>query len=1006
MYDFNKTEEEILAFWKKNNVFDKLRKKNKGKKKFSFLDGPITANNPMGVHHAWGRTYKDIFQRYKAMQGYDQRYQNGFDCQGLWVEREEEKELGLKDKKDIEDFGILNFVKACRKRVEKFSVIQRDQSIRLGQWMDWDNSYYTMTDSNNLHNWMLLKHYYDKGWLYKGKDVVPWCWRCGTASSKHDIITEGYKEVTHKALFMQFPVKGKEKEYFLIFTTTPWTLPGDVAIAANEEVVYAKVKQSDNHYWIAEARLGELKGEYVVLEHKTGKELEGMEYIMPYKDFDAQKDAPHKVVLWDLASEEEGTGFVHIAPGSGAEDHELGKKMGLPPVDLLDEAGIYLDNFDNFSGKRYSEVNKMVIKDMTERDFIYKVEPYNHRYPHCWRCSEELVFRLVDEWYVKCDEMRAPLKKANKKVKWFPEYGKVRQNEWFNKMGAWLISRKRYWGLPLPIWECECGELFIAGSLEELKKVAIDKTKVDGLKEVHRPWVDEIKIKCKKCGKDVSRIEDVGDAWLDAGIVPFSTIGPYLENKTKWEDWFPADFICENMPGQFRGWFNALMWSSVALTGKSPFKTILGYETVKDEKGEEMHKSKGNAIWFDDAVEKMGADSMRLLYCLQDPTKELRFGYNAVKEPQQNINILYNMKNLVRMSGNLGSLKNIEDKWIISRLNTLIKEVTKEFEEIHPHYVTRKIKNFWLNDLSRAYIQLVRSRLAEDDKVVYSVLSKVYLDLIKLSAPIMPFVTDKIYQDLKKTLSLKEESVHLCDWPKADAKMIDVKLEQEFSFAFSVIQSSLSAREKVGIGLKWPLRKLTIACPDKNVKKSVEKLKDLVLSQINIQEIAFVDKMEGVKFEVSANRNAIGRDFKKDSKGILEKLDDKKMKELVEKGELKIGKFKLDISHVNVKEEVPKGLAGAEFSNGAVYLDTNQTDDLLEEGFMREVVRRIQDLRKKTGLIKSDVVELSIVGLDKLSDDLIKKVGASKVYYEDKKFKSKDEFSVKNKKFKISLKKK
>ncbi len=1006
MYDFKKTEEEILEFWGKNKVFDKLRKKNKGKKKFSFLDGPITANNPMGVHHAWGRTYKDVFQRIKAMQGYDQRYQNGFDCQGLWVEREEEKELGLRDKKDIEDFGILNFVKACRKRVEKFSKIQRDQSIRLGQWMDWDNSYYTMTDSNNLHNWMLLKHYYDKGWLYKGKDVVPWCWRCGTASSKHDIITEGYKEVTHDALFMQFPVKGEKNEYFLIFTTTPWTLPGDVAIAVNEEVTYARVKQGENYLWIAEARLRELKGEYMVFDHKKGKELEGMEYIMPYKDFDAQKNAPHKVVLWELASEAEGTGFVHIAPGSGAEDHELGKKIGLPSVDLLDGTGVYLENFGKFSGKKYSEVNKMVIKDMTERGFIYKVEAYNHRYPHCWRCSEELVFRLVDEWYVKCDDMRSPLKKANQKIKWFPEYGKVRQDEWFNNMGAWLISRKRYWGLPLPIWECECGELFVAGSLEDLKKVAIDKKKVDGLKEVHRPWVDEIKIKCKKCGKDVARIEDVGDAWLDAGIVPFSTIGPYLENKKEWEEWFPADFICENMPGQFRGWFNALLWSSVALMGKSPFKTILGYETVKDENGDEMHKSKGNAIWFDDAVEKMGADSMRLLYCLQDPTRELRFGFNAVKEPQQNINILYNMKNLIRESGNLSSLKNIEDKWIISRLNTLIKDVTKEFDEIHPHYVTRKIQDFWLNDLSRAYIQLVRSRLADDDKVVYSVLGKVYLDLLKLSAPVLPFVTERIFQDLKVVLSLKEESIHLCDWPKADTKMIDVKLEQEFSFAFSVIQSSLSAREKAGIGLKWPLQKLTIACPDNDVKKSVEKLKELVLNQVNIREIVFVDKMVGVKFEVTANRNVIGRDFKKDSKIILEKLNDKNMKELVEKKELKIGKFKLNVTHVNVKEDVPNGLVGVKFSKGAVYLDTKQTDDLLMEGYMREIVRRVQDLRKSTGLVKNDSIELSIVGLDNLNEDLIKKVGASKVYYEDKKFKFKDEFEVKKKKFKISLIKK
>ena len=943
MYDFKKTEEDILDFWKKKRIFDKLRKKNKGKKKWSFLDGPITANNPMGVHHAWGRTYKDLFQRFKAMQGFDQRFQNGFDCQGLWVEREEEKALGLRDKVDIEKFGILNFSKACKKRVEHFSGVQRDQSIRLGQWMDWENSYYTMTDNNNLHNWMLLKFYFDKSWLYKGKDVVPWCWRCGTASSKHDIMTEGYKEVTHKALFMQFPIKGKKNEYFLIFTTTPWTLPGDVAIAVNEEITYVQAKQGDNFYWLAEARLKELKGDYIVLEQKTGKEIEGWEYEMPYKDFEAQKKAPHKVVLWELASEAEGTGIVHIAPGSGAEDHDLGNKIDLPSVDLLDEAGIYLDNFGKFSGKRYSKVNAMVIEDMKERGFIYKVEPYLHRYPHCWRCSEELVFRLVDEWYIKCEEMRPKLIKANRKIKWSPKYGQERQEEWFNNMSDWLISRKRYWGLPLPIWECECGVIEVFGSLEELKKRAIDKKKVDNLKEIHRPWVDEIKVKCKKCGKVVSRVEDVGDAWLDAGIVPFSTMGPYLDNKKEWENWFPADFICENMPGQYRGWFNALMWSSVALTGKAPFKSILGYETLKDEKGEEMHKSKGNAIWFDDAVEKIGADSMRLLYCLQDPARELKFGYNVVKEPKQNLNILYNLNNLV-VAGSKKDISKLEDKWILSRLNSLIKEVTGELESFHPHLATRKIVDFWLNDLSRSYIQFVRSRVAQEDKDVAFVLSEVYLSLIKMCAPITPFVTENLYQSLKTKLKLKEESIHLCDWPKIDNKLINKKLEKNFSVAGEVIQAILAARERANKGVRWPLKMVSVVSMDLDVKKSVMEMGDLILSQTNIKDIDILDKMEGVELDISVNRNAIGREFKRDSKGIVSKLDDKKLKKLVEEGSLKVGKFKLDRSHVYIKEEIPEGLVGSNFNKGSVYLDNTLDDELEKEGYSREVERVIQSM--------------------------------------------------------------
>ncbi len=832
MLDFKQKEEEILKFWKEKKIFNKLRKKNKGKKRWSFLDGPITANNPMGVHHAWGRTYKDVFQRFKAMRGFDQRYQNGFDCQGLWVEREEEKDLGLKNKTDIEKFGIFNFVKSCKKRVDKFSKIQTEQSIKLGQWMDWENSYYTMSDTNNLNNWMLLKRYFENKWLYKGKDAVPWCWRCGTASSKHDIVTEGYKEVTHSALFMKFLVKGSKNEYFLIFTTTPWTVPANVAIAVNSRLDYVKVSNDNSKYWLAKSRLKELTGKYEILEEKKGRELEGMRYEMPYANFEVHEKSPHKVVLWELASEEEGTGIVHIAPGCGAEDFDLGKRENLPTISPLDEAGVYKEGFGKLSNKKYSEVNKEILKDMEERGAVYKILPYKHRYPHCWRCGEELVFRLVNEWYIKCDEIRDRLIKENNKIKWFPEYGKVRQEDWFKNMGDWLVSRKRYWGLPLPIWECECGDIDVIGSLKELREKAINKKKVDEIPEIHRPWIDEIKIKCKKCGKEAERVKDVGDAWLDAGIVSLSTIGPYLENKKEWEKWFPADFICENMPGQYRGWFNALMWASVTITGKAPFKSVLGYETLKDEKGEEMHKSKGNTIWFDDAIEKIGADPMRLLYCLQDPTQELRFGFNAAKEPKNNLNILYNISRLVKNSKTKGKLK-IEDKWVLSKFNSLIKAVTEELENLHPHSTTRALQDFWLNDLSRGYIQIVRDRISEDDSAVKGVLKQIYLELIKLCSPICPFVTENIWQELREKRIVKEESVHLSLWPKADKRKINDKLEKEFSKALEIIEAGLASRAESGIGLKWPLVKAEIST-DAKISKELQKI---IKRQLNVKKL-------------------------------------------------------------------------------------------------------------------------------------------------------------------------
>ena len=837
MYDFKEIEKEILKFWEDKKIFDKLRKKNKGKKKWKFIDGPITANNPMGIHHAWGRTYKDLFHRFKAMQGHEMRYQNGFDCQGLWVEREEEKTLGLKNKSDIEKFGILNFVKACKKRVEKFSKIQTEQSIKLGYWMDWKHSYYTMSNNNNLHNWYLLKTYFKKGWLYKGKDVVPWCPRCGTASSKHDIATEGYKEVTHKALFMLFPLKEKPDQSFIIFTTTPWTVPANVAIAVNKNIDYVLVKNKGKKYWVAEARLGELEGEYKILEKKKGKELEGIKYKMPYENLERQKSAPHKVVLWELASKEEGTGIVHIAPGCGAEDFELGKREGLPAISPLDEAGVYGKGFGKFDSKKYSAVSEEVLKDLNERGFVYKIVPIKHRYPHCWRCGTELVFRLVDEWYIKSKDIRKKLISENRKINWYPKYGKVRQEDWFENMSDWLISRKRYWGLPLPIWECKCGHVEVIGSLKELREKAIDKEKVDNLPELHRPWIDEIKLKCPKCGGEMTRVKDVGDAWLDAGIVPFSTLH-YLTDRKYWKKWFPADLISENMPGQFRGWFNALFWASVTLTGKAPFKAVLGYETLKDEKGEEMHKSKGNTIWFDEAAEKIGADVMRLIYTSQDPSQELRFGFNVAKEPRNEINIFYNISKLIEKEENSGALK-LEDKWIISRLNSIIKIVTNELEELHPHLATRALKDFWLNDLSRTYIKFIRDRLSKKDAAAIKTLREVYITLAKLAAPFIPFITEETWQNLKDKKIVKEESVHLCSWPKSTKKLIDKKLEKEFETTLKIIEIGLSKRDEAKVGLRWPLKSAEITG-----HTIPPRLKEIIKSQLNVKEIKIKEGKE------------------------------------------------------------------------------------------------------------------------------------------------------------------
>jgi len=476
IYNPQEIEKKILDFWQRKKIFEKLMNKNRGKKIFSFLDGPITANNPMGVHHAWGRVLKDLFQRFKAMQGFAQRFQNGFDCQGLWVEVEVEKELGFNSKKDIEKFGLGNFSKACRARVEKFSKKQTEQSIRLGQWMDWKNSYYTYDDKNIEAIWYFLKKCHEKGWLYKGTKVLPWCIRCGTSSSKHEMSDEGWDELTHPGLFVKFPLKERNKEYLLVWTTTAWTLTSNIAAAVYPDLKYVKVKVSDEVFYLSEGTKDRLGDKYVVIEKMKGKDLIGLKYSSPYENFPAQKNVIHKVVGWDEVNEEEGTGIVHVAPGCGEEDQELG-------------------------GKNVSGIAKEIIDDLKKRNLLFKVEDYTHRYPVCWRCKEELVFRLGQEWFIRTDEIRPLMKKEAKKVKWYPEFtGKLIQ-DWLDNMEDWNISRKRYWGLPLMFFECKCGNVEVIGSLKELREKTVNKKEVDKLPELHRPWIDKIKIKCSKCGE-------------------------------------------------------------------------------------------------------------------------------------------------------------------------------------------------------------------------------------------------------------------------------------------------------------------------------------------------------------------------------------------------------------------------------------------------------------------------------------------------------------------------
>ncbi len=927
MYNFKVVEGQMLEFWKKNKIFEKLTKRNKGKEVFSFIDGPITANNPMGVHHAWGRTLKDLYQRYKAMQGFGQRYQNGFDCQGLWLEVETEKDLGFNSKKDIENFGLDKFSKACRQRVEKFSKVQTEQSVHLGQWMDWGNDYYTMGDDNIQAIWFFLKKCYEKGWLYKGKRILPWCIRCGTSSSKHEMSDEGYAELVHPSVYVKAKIKGRENEYLLIWTTTEWTLSSNVAAAVNPEVTYAQVKKGNGIYYLSEATLGKVGGDYLVLNSLKGADLVGLEYESFYPEIDVQKGIKPRVIPFDGVGEKDGTGIVHIAPSCGDVDYELGKKLNLKILDsALDDFGNYNKGFGWLSGRNVAEVKKEIVKDLEKRGLLYKIENYKHRYPVCWRCKAELVFRLDSSWFISCDEIRPVMKREAAKVAWYPEHvGKLMQ-DWLDNMEDWNISRRRYWGLPLMFYECsKCNSLEVFGSLKELRSKAVNKKEVDNLPELHRPWIDRIKIKCK-CGQEVERIKDVGDCWLDAGIVPFSTL-KYFEDKKYWKRWFPADLEIE-MRAQVRLWFYAQLFMSVVLESKAPYKRILAYEEVRDEKGEPMHKSRGNAIWFDEAVEKMGADVMRWQYCSQNPQYNLNFGYGPAKEIQRYLIIIKNLANYAAQNcSNLSKnySKDAASLWILSKRENLKLNVTNYLDNLEYHKAMEEIKNFLLFDLSKTYVQFIRDNL--DDGKVQRVLYNTYLDAITLLAPFLPFITEEINLGL-----YKKESIHLQQWPKVNKKLINKKLETSMKIAGDVIQGIMAARDREKINVRWPLKKATIYLHKSHneIKKSLQPLLELILKYTNVKSIGFA--------------------------AVNKSIDER------------IGNARIQSGLVD----------------GYVVLDTEMTKDLEEEGYAREIMRRIQALRKNSGLKKEDKIELFIdlgVNLKKWTKNIKERCGAKNVEF-------------------------
>jgi isoleucyl-tRNA synthetase len=971
-------EREILELWEREGTFERLREQNRGNERWSFIDGPITANNPMGVHHAWGRTLKDVFQRYKAMRGFDQRYQNGFDCQGLWVEVEVEKALGLNSKRDIEAYGLAEFAARCKERVAHFAEVITEQSRRLGMWMDWANDYYTFSDRNIEYIWRFLKAVHERGWLYKGHRSTQWCPRCGTSLSQHEQTGEDkYAELVHPSVYVRFPLKGREGESLLVWTTTPWTLPANVAAAVKPDADYG-LREDGGWVALATARAAETK------RAVRGEELVGLEYEGPFDELPAQGGVVHRVIPWDEVSLEEGTGIVHIAPGCGAEDFELARVHDLPVLTPIDEAGRFYPGYGWLEGKSTDELEQPIIADLAERGRLVEAGSELHRYPICWRCRTPLVFRVVDDWFISAAEIRSRMLEANATVTWTPAFYSKRMDDWLRNMGDWNISRKRYFGLPLPFYPCEsCGKLNVVGSRGELQERAVRG--LDQLEELHRPWIDEVTVHCE-CGEEVRRIPEVGDAWLDAGIVPFSTLGwqnahwvkhgyangasiglsgADLPDHAYWDEWFPADWVSESRE-QIRLWFYSMLFMSVTLVGRAPYRSVLAYERVRDETGREMHKSWGNAIEANEAFDRMGADVVRWLYSEQIPSQNINFGYGPADEVKRRLLTLWNsVKFFVDyaniegfrpryddLDGPAGELQPL-DRWLVARTQQLTRETEEAYERFWTPAIAGAFERF-VDELSNWYIRRSRRRFYSYDESAFRALWYALVQSVRIIAPVMPFLAERLWRDLvADACASAPRSVFLAGWPEPAAALEDESLLEEIAEVRRVVDLGRQARGDAGVKLRQPLRRLVVqgtTAADRHVAE--------IRDELRVKEVEFGD-VEATELAVRPNLPVLGPKLGRELGAVRAALEAGDFEELPG-GRFRVAGHELAPDEVLVERRGKEGWAVASQDGVTVALDTALDPEIELEGRVLDLIHRLNSMRKDAGLELTDRIVVTL----------------------------------------------
>lgn len=975
--NFVEREKNIERYWKENEIFEKSIESKKESETFTFYDGPPTANGKPHIGHVLTRVIKDMIPRYKTMKGYKVPRKAGWDTHGLPVEIEVEKLLGLDGKDQIESFGLAPFIQECKKSVWKYKGMWEDFSSTVGFWADMENPYVTYHNDYIESVWWSLKQIWDKGLLYKGYKIVPYCPRCGTPLSSHEV-AQGYKDVKEKSAIVRFKVKD-EDAYILAWTTTPWTLPSNVALCVNPNETYVKVQNEEKVYYMAEALLETvLKGEFSVLEKFSGKDLEYKEYEPLFDLVNLNKKA-YFVTCDEFVTLTDGTGVVHIAPAFGEDDSAVGKKYDLPFLQLVDSNG-EMSEETPWAGTFCKKADEMILQDLNDRQLLFDAPNFEHSYPHCWRCDTPLIYYARESWFIQMTKVKKELIENNNKINWIPEnIGKGRFGDWLENVQDWGISRNRYWGSPLNIWECECGHTHSIGSIQELKELS--KNCPEDI-ELHRPYIDDVTITCQTCGKEMKRVPEVIDCWYDSGAMPFAQHHYPFENKELFEEQFPADFISEAVD-QTRGWFYSLLAISTLIFNDAPYKNVIVLGHVQDENGQKMSKSKGNAVDPFDALNEFGADAIRwYFYVNSAPWLPNRFHGKAVVEGQRKfMGTLWNTYAFYVLYANIDNFNPAQysleydtlpvmDKWILSKLNTLILTVDHNLEHYKIPEAARALQEF-VDDLSNWYVRRCRERFwakgMEQDKVnAYMTLYTTLVTVCKVAAPMVPFMTEDIYQNLVRNIDKNApESIHLCDFPVADTLFVNKELEDNMENVLEAVVMGRACRNISNIKNRQPIGMMYIKANWELTKYYIE----IIEEELNVKEVMFTDDVrEFTSYSFKPQLKTVGPKYGKLLNQIREALTNlngnKSMDEIDATGKLSLNlgdeTILLDREDLLIDAAQMEGYVSQSDNGLTVVLDTNLTDELIEEGFVREIISKVQTMRKEAGFEVMDKIKIYI----------------------------------------------